>query len=70
MFLCSITLLSALFSGCAPVPPFAAGYAEGEYVLIAPVTTARIEQLLVARGDTHELRGAARGGVSRADVEA
>lgn len=51
MILCSIPLLSALFSGCAPLPPFAAGYVEGEYVLIAPVTTARIEELLVARGD-------------------
>ncbi|MFZ1662817.1 MAG: HlyD family efflux transporter periplasmic adaptor subunit [Paracoccaceae bacterium] len=51
MFLCSLPLLSVLFSGCAPLPPFAAGYAEGEYVLIAPVTTARIEQVKVARGD-------------------
>lgn len=51
MILCSIPLLSALFSGCTPLPPFAAGYVEGEYVLIAPVTTARIEELLVARGD-------------------
>lgn len=68
MFLCSITLLSALFSGCAPVPPFAAGYAEGEYVLIAPVTTARIEQLLVARGD-RVTTGETLGALEKRDAE-
>jgi len=68
MFLCSIPLLSALFSGCAPVPPFAAGYAEGEYVLIAPVTTARIEQLLVARGD-RVTTGETLGALEKRDAE-
>lgn len=51
MFACSIPLLSALFTVCAPPPPFATGYVEGEYVLIAPITTAQIENLVVARGD-------------------
>lgn len=48
---CSIPLLSSLFAACAPLPPFATGYVEGEYVLIAPVTTAQVETLAVARGD-------------------
>jgi HlyD family secretion protein len=52
MFACSIPVLAALFTACAPPPPFATGYVEGEYVLIAPVTTAQIVSLDVARGDT------------------
>ena len=51
MFLCSIPLISALFSACTPAPPFATGYVEGDYVLIAPVTTAQVESLTVRRGD-------------------
>lgn len=51
MFACSIPLLSALFTACAPPPPFATGYVEGDYILIAPVTTAQIDGLNVARGD-------------------
>lgn len=50
-FLCAIPLISALFNACAPVPPFATGYVEGEYVLIAPVATAQIGGLAVGRGD-------------------
>ena len=51
MILCSIPILAAFFTTCAPTPPFAVGYVEGEYVLIAPSTTARIEDVYVARGD-------------------
>lgn len=51
MFVCSIPLISALFAACMPPPPFATGYAEGEYVLLAPVSTAQIAGLSVARGD-------------------
>jgi len=51
MLICTIPLLSALFAACAPLPPFATGYVEGDYVLIAPVTTAQIDTLVVARGD-------------------
>lgn len=51
MLICTIPLLSALFAACAPLPPFATGYVEGDYVLIAPVTTAQIDTLAVARGD-------------------
>ena len=51
MLVCTIPLISALFAACAPLPPFATGYVEGDYVLIAPVTTAQIDRLAVARGD-------------------
>lgn len=51
MIICSIPLLSALFTACAPPPPLAVGYVEGEYVLVAPIETARIDTLLVDRGD-------------------
>lgn len=51
MFACSLPLISALFNACTPLPPFATGYVEGDYVLIAPVTTAQIEAIHVARGD-------------------
>ena len=51
MLVCAIPLLSALFTSCAPLPPFATGYVEGEYLLIAPVTTAQIVALSVQRGD-------------------
>ncbi len=50
-FLCALPLSAALFAGCAPPPPFATGYVEGDYTLIAPVAVAQIEMLHVARGD-------------------
>ncbi|MFD1881587.1 HlyD family secretion protein [Paracoccus pacificus] len=50
-FVCAIPLISALFSDCAPPPPFATGYVEGEYVLIAPLTSAQLIEVPVARGD-------------------
>lgn len=50
-FVCSLPLISALFTACTPPPPFATGYVEGDYVLIAPVATAQIDRLAVARGD-------------------
>lgn len=52
--ICAVPILSALFSPCSPPPPFATGYVEGEYVLIAPVATAQIDTLAVARGDRVE----------------
>ncbi|SPH23361.1 Macrolide export protein MacA [Defluviimonas aquaemixtae] len=56
-FICAIPLLSALFTVCAPPPPFATGYVEGEYVLVAPVATAQIAALTVTRGDRVEAGG-------------
>lgn len=49
--LCSLPLIGALFGACAAPAPFATGYVEGEYLLIAPVATAQIETLPVRRGD-------------------
>jgi HlyD family secretion protein len=49
--ICSVPLLAAFFEMCQPPPPLAVGYAEGEYVHVAPIETARIESLLVTRGD-------------------
>ncbi|MEF9605921.1 biotin/lipoyl-binding protein, partial [Paracoccus sp. PXZ] len=53
-FLCSLAFLAALFPQCGPPPPLGTGYAEGEYVQIAPVATARVEALAVQRGDRVE----------------
>lgn len=48
--ICGIPLLAGLLGGCVP-PPLATGYVEGEYVLLAPVETGRIDRLLKKRGD-------------------
>jgi HlyD family secretion protein len=50
-FLCSLPIVAGLFSSCAPPPPLATGYVEGEYVLIAPVETGRILTISKKRGD-------------------
>lgn len=67
-FICSVPLIAALFSDCAPPPPFATGYVEGEYVLVAPVATAQIERLAVSRGDRVEA-GALLVEMERRDAE-
>ncbi|MCV2867150.1 HlyD family efflux transporter periplasmic adaptor subunit [Defluviimonas sp. WL0002] len=51
MILCSIPLIASLFTACTPAPPFATGYVEGDYVLVAPVATAEIAAIPVQRGD-------------------
>lgn len=66
--ICSVPLLSALFASCAPPLPFATGYVEGEYVLVAPVETTEIATLLVARGD-HLETGAPLAELDRATAE-
>jgi HlyD family secretion protein len=50
-FLCSLPILASLFGACAAPLPLATGYVEGEYVLVAPVETGRIEKLTKKRGD-------------------
>ncbi len=50
-FLCSLPFAAALASACAAPPPFATGYVEGDYTLIAPVAVAQIGTIHVARGD-------------------
>ena len=49
-FLCSLPVIAGLMGNCLP-PPLATGYVEGEYVLLAPVETGRIDLLLKKRGD-------------------
>jgi len=49
--ICGLPLIASLFASCAPMPPLATGYVEGEYVLLAPVEVGRIEALSKKRGD-------------------
>lgn len=49
--LCTVPVLAGFLAACAPPPPLATGYVEGEFRLIAPVSTARIDGLAVRRGD-------------------
>nr|WP_103717540.1 HlyD family efflux transporter periplasmic adaptor subunit [Bosea psychrotolerans] len=53
-FLCSFGLIAASFSACGADSVRIAGYVEGEYVRLGPIDTARIEQILVRRGDRVE----------------
>lgn len=53
-FLCSLPLAASLFSACAPAAPFAVGYVEGDYVLLAPTEVAQVEAVSVRRGDRVE----------------
>lgn len=66
--LCSIPLINALLNSCAPPMPLATGYVEGEYALIAPVETARIEQVSVRRGDRFAA-GTALASMERKDAD-
>ena len=50
-FLCSLPLAAMFFSACAAPPPFATGYVEGEFTLVAPVEVAQVRKVNVARGD-------------------
>ena len=52
--LCSLPLIGTLIGACAAPAPFATGYVEGEYLLIAPVATAQVDALPVRRGDRVE----------------
>lgn len=51
MDICSVPILSALLGACAATSPLGTGYVEGDHVLLAPIATAQIESLAVARGD-------------------
>ncbi len=53
-FLCSLPLAASLFSACTPAAPFAVGYVEGDYVLLAPTEVAQVETVTVRRGDRVE----------------
>lgn len=49
--LCALPLAAKLFAACAPPTPLAVGYVEGEFIMLAPVETAQVEQIQVRRGD-------------------
>ena len=51
MGLCSFPIIASFIASCATPAPLATGYVEGDYVLLAPVETAQISALSVARGD-------------------
>lgn len=55
--LCTLPLVASLFAACAAPAPFATGYAEGEFTLVAPVAVAQIKHVAVARGDRIEAGG-------------
>tara|TARA_R110002020_G_scaffold34066_30_gene103903 strand:- start:3071 stop:4024 length:954 start_codon:yes stop_codon:yes gene_type:complete len=67
-FICSLPIISALFSACTGPGPLAVGYVEGEYVLVAPIETAQIVSLAVRRGD-HITAGQPLGRLERRDAE-
>lgn len=50
-WICTLPLAASVFGVCAAPEPFATGYVEGDYTLIAPVEIAQITQLHVERGD-------------------
>jgi len=50
-FICGLPLVASFLTSCAPALPLASGYVEGDYILIGPITTARIDSLKVRRGD-------------------
>ena len=66
--LCSLPFAAALFAGCAAPGPFATGYVEGDFTLVAPVATAQIRQILVRSGDRVEA-GQALVELERRDAE-
>lgn len=55
--LCAFAVMAKLIAACAPPPPAAVGYVEGEYVSLAPIETAHLIEvparlgLRVAEGD-------------------
>ena len=52
--ICTLPLAASLLASCAPPPPFATGYVEGEFTLVAPVAVAQIDAVNVNRGDRVE----------------
>jgi HlyD family secretion protein len=53
-FLCALPLLAGLL-GCPPSDVLAVGYVEGEYVHLAPVSTAELIDVAVRQGDRVEI---------------
>jgi HlyD family secretion protein len=67
-FLCALPKAAAFLTACAAPAPFATGYVEGEYTLVAPVAQAQIVHIAVSRGD-HVALGAPLAGLERSDAE-
>lgn len=55
--LCALPLAASLFASCETAAPFATGYVEGEFILVAPVAVSQISRVAVARGDRVEAGG-------------
>jgi HlyD family secretion protein len=53
-FVCAIPLIASFFAACGPEQPLAAGYVEGEYVLLAPTEIAEVRDIRIRRGDRVE----------------
>ncbi|GHC28817.1 hemolysin secretion protein D [Gemmobacter nanjingensis] len=66
--ICAVPLLSALFAACDMPPPFATGYVEGDFVMIAPIAVAQVSAVNVARGD-HVAAGAPLVAMEKRDAE-
>ena len=52
--LCAFGFLARLVTACAPPPPAAVGYVEGEYVTLAPIDTAHLVAVPVRLGQRVE----------------
>jgi HlyD family secretion protein len=50
-FICSLPVIASLLTGCVDGAALAVGYVEGDYVMAAPVEAARVQEVLVGRGD-------------------
>ena len=50
-FWCEWAIVSMIITGCGPAQPALAGFVEGEYTALAPIDVARVEAVLVKRGD-------------------
>lgn len=50
-FVCALPLVASLLTACAGNSHLAVGYVEGDFVLLAPVESARLVSLSVHRGD-------------------
>jgi HlyD family secretion protein len=55
--LCTLAFVASLFASCASSDPFATGYVEGEFILVAPVAVSQIRRVAVSRGDRVEAGG-------------
>lgn len=52
--ICSVPILSAILTMCGDPAPFASGYVEGDYTMVAPVEVAQIAEVAVSKGDVLE----------------